>query len=125
VIPVIGFASTNSTIVQDFPGMQVRLTESGGYVLYTPVSMAIYYRHYSYNVSNTVVHVWVPAREQPATLASASAHVVIDPQYGVYYINGVAYGLEVDTPPRQYKGVLRSWLVYTDKSGRYVFTINP
>jgi len=124
-IPVVAFASTNSTLVQDFPGIQVRLDVNGGYVLYTPISMAVYYRHYQYNVSNTVVHVWVPAKTLPTTLASASVHVVIDPEYGTYYVNGVAYGLEYGTPPRQYKGVLRSWLVYTKDSGRYVFTINP
>jgi len=124
-IPVIGFASTNSTLVQDFPGIQVRLDVSGGYVLYTPISMAVYYRHYQYNVSNTVVHVWVPTKTQPTTLASASVHVVVDPEYGTYYINGVAYGLDIGTPPRQYRGVLRSWLVYTTAGGKYVFTINP
>jgi hypothetical protein len=124
-VPIIGFASTNATIKQDFPGIQVRLDDNGGYVLYVPISMAVYYRHLQYNISNTVVHVWVPAKTQPTTLASASAHVVIDPQYGVYYLNGVAYPLDYDTPPRQYKGILRSWLVYTANSGRYVFTINP
>jgi hypothetical protein len=124
-IPVIGFASTNSTLVQDFPGIQVRLDVNGGYVLYTPISMAVYYRHYQYNVSNTVVHVWVPAKTQPTTLASASVHVVVDPQYGTYYINSVAYGLDIGTPPQKFKGVLRSWLVYTTAGGKYVFTINP
>jgi hypothetical protein len=124
-IPVVGFASTNSTLTQDFPGIQVRLDVNGGYVLYTPISMAVYYRHYQYNVSSTVVHVWVPAKTQPTTLASASLHVVVDPEYGTYYVNGVAYGLDIDTPPRQYRGILRSWLVYTTAGGRYVFTINP
>jgi len=124
-VPIVGIASTNATLVQDFPGMQVRLDENGGYVLYTPISMAVYYRHYRYNISNTIVHVWVPAKTQPTSLASASAHVVVDPEYGVYYINGVAYALDVGTPPRQYKGVLRSWLVYTTQSGRYVITVNP
>jgi len=125
-IPVVGFASTNSTLVQDFPGIQVRLDANGGYVLYTPISMAVYYRHYQFNVSNTIVHVWVPAKTQPTTLASgASIHVVIDAQHGVYYINGAAYALDVGTPPRQYKGLLRSWLVYSGQSGKYVFTINP
>jgi len=124
-IPVVGFASTNATLVQDFPGIQVRLDANGGYVLYTPISMAIYYRHLQYNISNTVIHVWVPAKTQPATLASASLHVVIDPQYGTYYVNGVAYGLDVDTPPKQYKGILRSWLVYATAGGSYVFQINP
>jgi hypothetical protein len=124
-IPVLGFASTNSTLTQDFPGIQVRLDTNGGYVLYTPISMAVYYRHYQYNVSSTVVHVWVPARTLPTTLTSASVHVTIDSEHGVYYINGVAYGLELGTPPRKYNGVLRSWVVYTDVSGRYQFTINP
>jgi hypothetical protein len=125
IIPVIGFASTNSNITQDFPGIKVRLDTNGGYVLYTPVSMAVYYMHLQYNISNTVVHVWVPARTMPTTLASASVHVTIDPEHGVYYINGVAYGLELGTPPRKYNGILRSWVVYTDVSGRYQFTINP
>lgn len=124
-IPVVGFASTNSTLTQDFPGIQVRLDVNGGYVLYTPISMAVYYRHYQYNVSSTVVHVWVPAKTQPTTLASASLHVVVDPEYGTYYVNGVAYGLDIGTPPRQYRGILRSWLVYTTAGGTYVFTINP
>jgi hypothetical protein len=125
IIPVIGFASTNSTIIQDFPGIKVRLDTNGGYVLYTPVSMAIYYTHLQYNISNTVVHVWVPTRTLPTTLTSASVHVTIDPEHGVYYINGVAYGLEFGTPPRKYNGILRSWVVYADADGRYQFTINP
>jgi len=124
-IPVVAFASTNSTVVQDFPGIEVRLDASGGFVHYKPVSMAIYYRHASFNVSNTVVHVWVPAKTLPTKLASVSVHVTIDPEYGTYHVNGVAYGLEYGTPPQKFKGVLRSWLVYTKNSGRYVFTINP
>ena len=125
VIPVLAFASTNSTVTQDFPGINVRLTTNGGYVYYRPVDMAIYYRHLQYNISGTVVHVWVPAKTQPTTLASASVHVVVDPEYGVYYVNGVAYGLETDTAPRRFRGILRGWVVSTDRSGRYVFTINP
>jgi hypothetical protein len=124
-IPVVGFASTNSTITQDFPGIQVRLNTGGGYVLYTPVSMAVYYRHLQYNISGTEVHVWVPAKTLPTTLASASVHVTVDPEYGVYYINNVAYGLELGTPPQKYRGILRSWTVYTAAGGKYTFTINP
>jgi hypothetical protein len=124
-IPVLGFASTNSTLVKDFPGIQVRLNTDGGYVLYVPVNMAIYYRHMQFNISGTLVNVWVPARTLPTTLTSASAHVTVDPQYGVYYVNGVAYGLEWGTPPQKHRGVLRGWLVYTSNSGRYSFTINP
>ncbi len=124
-IPVVAFASTNSTITQDFPGIQVRLDENGGYVLYTPISMAVYYRRHTFNVSNTVVYVWVPARSLPTRLASASVHVTIDPVYGIYYVNNVAYSLERGTPPQRFKGVLRSWLVYTETGGRYIFTINP
>jgi len=124
-IPVVGFASTNSTIIQDFPGIEVRLGDSGGYVYYKPINMAIYYRYSRFNVSNTVIHVWVPAKTLPPKLSSASVHVTIDPEYGVYYVNGVAYGLDIGTPPRKHKGVLRSWVVYTTESGRYVFTINP
>jgi len=124
-IPIVAFASTNSTITQDFPGIEVRLDAGGGFVHYKPVSMAIYYRYASFNVSNTVVHVWVPAKTLPTKLASVSVHVTIDPEYGTYYINGVAYGLEYGTPPQKFKGVLRSWIVYTKDSGRYVFTINP
>jgi hypothetical protein len=124
-ILVVAFASTNSTITQDFPGIQVRLDENGGYVFYTPISMAIYYRRHMFNVSNTVVYVWVPAKTLPTRLASASVHVTIDPVHGVYYMNNVAYSLERGTPPQKFKGVLRSWLVYTETGGRYVFTINP
>jgi hypothetical protein len=124
-IPVVAFASTNSTIVQDFPGIQVRLDKNGGYVLYKPVSLAIYYRYAQFNISGTAVHVWVPAKTLPTKLADASVHVTIDPEFGVYYINNVAYNLELGTPPQRLKGILRAWLVYTTESGRYVFTINP
>jgi hypothetical protein len=124
-IPIVGFASTNSTITQDFPGINVRLDENGGYVFYRPISMAIYYRYLRFNISNTVVHVWVPTKTLPARLADASVHVTIDPEFGVYYLNGVAYGLEIGTPLQRHRGVLRSWIVYTDRSGRYTFTINP
>ncbi len=125
VIPVLAFASTNSTVAQDFPGIRVRLDENGGYVLYTPVSMAIYYRHLQYNISGRVVHVWVPAKSLPSRLADASVHVTIDPEFGIYYLNNVAYRLELGTPPRKYRGILRSWIVYTSESGRYTLTINP
>jgi hypothetical protein len=124
-IPIVAFASTNSTITQDFPGIQVRLSQDGGFVLYKPVSMAIYYRYHRFNVSNTVVHVWVPAKTLPTRLADVTVHVTIDPEFGVYYINHVAYNLELGTPPQKLRGILRSWLVYTQESGRYVFTINP
>jgi hypothetical protein len=124
-IPVVAFASTNSTIVQDFPGIQVRLDENGGYVFYKPISMAVYYRHSQFNISGTAVHVWVPTKTLPTRLADASVHVAIDPEFGVYYINNVAYSLELGTPPQKLKGVLRAWLVYTTASGRYAFTINP
>jgi hypothetical protein len=124
-IPILAFASTNSTITQDFPSIEARLDTSGGYVLYKPVSMAIYYRYHRFNVSNTVVHVWVPAKTLPTRLADASVHVTIDPEFGVYYLNNVAYNLELGTPPQKLRGILRSWLVYTKESGRYVFTINP
>jgi hypothetical protein len=124
-IPVVAFASTNSTIIQDFPGIQVRLDANGGYVFYKPVGMAVYYKYHRFNISNTVVHVWVPAKTLPTRLADALVHVTIDPEFGVYYLNNVAYNLEIGTPPQKLRGILRSWLVYTTQSGRYVFTINP
>jgi hypothetical protein len=124
-IPILAFASTNDTVTQDFPGIQVRLDSNGGYVLYKPVSMAIYYRYHRFNISNTVVHVWTPAKTLPTRLAEASIHTTIDPEFGVYYINHVAYSLELGTPPQKLRGILRAWLVHTNESGRYVFTINP
>jgi hypothetical protein len=126
-IPVIGFASTNATIKQDFPGMQIRLTADGGYVLYTPVSMAIYYRRYEFNISNTIIYVWVPAKTLPSTLATgATQHVYIDPETATYYVNGQAYKLIVDMPQTKvYKGVLRSWVISANRYGVFVFQINP
>jgi len=126
-IPVIGFASTNDTITQDFPGMKVRLTASGGYVVYTPVSMAVYYRRYTFNFSNTVVYVWVPAKSLPNDLSTdATQHVYIDPEAAFYYVNGVPYRLLIDAAPRRlYKGVLRSWVIYSDRYGTYIFQVNP
>jgi hypothetical protein len=126
-IPVVGFASINETITQDFPGIKVRLGAGGGYVLYTPVSMAIYYRRYVFNVSGTTVYVWVPAGSLPSTLSTeATQHVYIDPETCFYYVNGVPYRLVIDAPPtRVYRGVLRSWVVYANRYGAYVFQINP
>lgn len=124
-IPVLAFASTNSTVIQDFPSIQIRLDKNGGYVLYKPVSLAVYYRYIQFNISGTVVHVWMPAKTLPTNLANASAHVTIDPEFGVYYLNNVAYNLELGTPPRKLRGILRAWLVYTKESGKYVITINP
>ena len=126
-IPIIGFASTNATITQDFPGIQVRLREDGGYVIYTPVSMAIYYQRYVFNLSNTVVYVWVPARTLPGVLSTeATMHVYIDPENCFYYVNGQPYRLSIDAPPRRlYRGVLRSWVIYADRYGTYVFQVNP
>ncbi len=126
-IPVLAFASTNSTIVQDFPGIMLRLTEDGGYVIYTPVSMAIYYRRYEFDVGGTKVYVWVPAKQLPAKLATGvTQHVYIDPETCLYYVNGQPYRLIIDAPPRRaYKGVLRSWIVHANRYGTYVFQINP
>jgi hypothetical protein len=126
-IPILGFASTNATVRQDFPGMKVRLTADGGHVVYPTVSMAIYYRRYVFNISNTVVYVWVPAKSLPGTLSTeATQHVTIDPETGFYYVNGVPYRLTIDTPPtRVRKGVLRSWVLTANRYGTYVFQINP
>jgi hypothetical protein len=126
-IPIVGFASTNSTVTQNFPGMRVRLTADGGYVVYTPVSMAIYYRRYTFNITGTTVYVWVPAKQLPSVLTTeATRHVVIDPETGFYYVNGVPYRLTIDAPPTRVRnGVLRSWVLHSSRYGVYVFQINP
>jgi len=126
-IPIIGFASTNATVTQDFPGMKVRLTVDGGYVVYTPVSMAVYYQRYTFDIGGTTVYVWVPAKSLPSVLTTdASQHVYIDPEAAFYYVNGMPYRLSIDAPPtRTYVGVLRSWVLYANRYGAYVFQINP
>jgi hypothetical protein len=126
-VPVVGFASTNATISQDFPGIKVRLNERGGYVLYTPINMAIYYRRYEFNIGGTVVYVWVPAKSQPSVLTTeATRHAYIDPEACLYYVNGVPYRLVIDEPPRKtFTGVLRSWVLTANRYGTYVFQINP
>jgi len=126
-IPIIGFASTDATVTQDFPGMKVRLTADGGYVVYPTVSMAIYYRRYVFNVSGTMVYVWVPAKSLPNTLSTeVTQHVTIDPEAGFYYVNGQPYRLTIDVPPiKTRKGILRSWVLTANRYGVYVFQINP
>lgn len=124
-IPIIAIASTNSTLKQDFPSIQIRLDTNGGYILYTAANLAIYYRHMAFNVSGTTVHVWAPASQQPPQLASATHHVTLDPANGVAYVNGMPVKLTVGNPPPQRKGVLRAWLVTTSTSGTYTLTINP
>ena len=126
-IPVVAFASTNSTITQDFPGMQVRLRADGGCVIYTPVSMAVYYRRHTFNIGSDVVYVWVPARNLPGTLCSgATQHVYIDPESTFYYVNGAPYRLTIDAPPSTApRGILRSWVIYSNRYGTYVFQVNP
>lgn len=124
-IPIIAIASTNSTLKQDFPGMQIRLDTSGGYILYTAPSLAIYYRHMAFNVSGTMVHVWAPASQLPLQLSGASHHVTIDPANGVAYVDGTPVWLIIGNAQPQRKGVLRAWLVTTTTSGTYTLTINP
>lgn len=124
-IPIIAIASTNSTLKQDFPSIQIRLDTSGGYILYTAANLAIYYRHMAFNVSGTTVHVWAPASQLPPQLASATHHVTLDPANGVAYVNGMPVKLTVGNPPPQRKGVLRAWLVTTSTSGTYTLTVNP
>lgn len=124
-IPIIAIASTNSTLTQDFPGIQIRLGTSGGYILYTAPNLAIYYRHMAFNVSGTTVHVWAPASQLPLQLSGASHHVTIDPANGVAYIDGMPVRLITGNPQPQRKGVLRAWLVTTSTSGTYTLTINP
>ena len=125
IIPLVAFASTNSTITYDYPGIKIRLdNKHGGFVAYTPISLAIYYRVYEFNVSGTTVYVWLPASGGP-TAPDYDKHVFVDPVYGVYYINGMPYTLEMISPREPRKGILRAWAVATDKSGTYVFRINP
>lgn len=124
-IPIIAIASTNSTLKQDYPGLQIRLDTSGGYILYTAPNLAIYYRHMAFNVSGTTVHVWAPASQLPTQLSGASYHVTIDPANGVAYVNGMPVHLRVGDSQPQRKGVLRAWLVTTSTSGTYTLTINP
>ncbi|QJF12420.1 hypothetical protein QIT50_gp08 [Pyrobaculum spherical virus 2] len=124
-IPIIAIASTNSTLKQDFPGMQIRLDTSGGYILYTAPNLAIYYRHMAFNVSGTTVHVWAPASQLPPQLSGASHHVTIDPANGVAYVDGMPVKLSTGVAQPQRKGVLRAWLVMTSVPGTYTLTINP
>lgn len=124
-IPIIAIASTNSTLKQDFAGIQIRLDTSGGYIFYTAPNLAIYYRHMAFNVSDTTVHVWAPASQLPPQLSGASYHVTIDPANGVAYINGMPAKLSPGNPQAQRKGVLRAWLVTTSEPGTYTLTINP
>ena len=124
-IPIIAIASTNSTLKQDFPGLQIRLDTNGGYILYTPPSLAIYYRHMTFNVSGTTVHVWAPASQLPPQLAGAAHHATIDPSSGTAYVDGMPNLLALGSPQPQKKGVLRAWLVTTSQSGTYTLIINP
>ena len=124
-IPIIAIASTNSTLKQDFPGLQIRLDTSGGYILYTGPNLAIYYRHMAFNVSGTTVHVWAPTSQLPQQLSGASHHATIDPANGVAYVDGMLVNLSTGNPQPQRKGVLRAWLVTTSRSGTYTLTINP
>ena len=124
-IPIIAIASTNSTLRQDFPGMQIRLDTSGGYILYTAANLAIYYRHMAFNVSGTTVHVWAPTSQLPPQLSGASHHVTIDPANGVAYVDGMPVRLSIGNPQPQRKGVLRAWFVTISQSGTYTLTINP
>lgn len=125
-IPIIAISSTNSTLTQDFPGIQIRLGPNGGYILYTAANLAIYYRYMAFNVSGTTVHVWAPASQLPTQQVSgASYHVTIDPANGVAYVNGMPVKLSLGSPQPQRKGVLRAWLVTTSTSGTYTLTITP
>jgi len=126
LLPVVAFASTNGTIEVDYPGMQVRLNSTGGYVLYTTPKIAVYYRYLTFNISGLAVFVWLPATSLPTKLTpDAEVHIYIDPVYGYYYANGVPYPLTYVSPRKQYTGILRAWLVETAASGTYTFTINP
>jgi hypothetical protein len=124
IIPLAAFASTNDRISQDYPGMEIRLDSQGGYVAYPNISLVIYYRAYTFNISGTIVYVWLPS-STGSIIPDYDKHVYVDQVYGVYYINGVPYPLEIIPPRKPYKGILRAWLVAADKSGTYVFRINP
>lgn len=124
-IPIIAIASTNSTLKQDFPGMQIRLDTNGGYILYTSPNLAIYYKHMTFDVSGTTVHVWSPASQLPPQLAGAAHHATIDPSSGMAYVDGMPTPLTLGSPQPQKKGVLRAWFVTTSQSGTYTLFINP
>jgi hypothetical protein len=124
-IMLIGFASTKGVVSYDSDDVYVSLDTSGGYVLYKRVGLAVYYRHIEATANGGPVHIWLPATSLPSYRAPARAHVVVDPSRGVYIINGVEYMFDILQPPRKQKGVLIAWAVYADRSGTYVFKINP
>jgi len=124
-IPIIAVASTSSNVTVDYPGMQIRLDKNGGYILYTQPNLALYYRYMAFNVSGVTVHVWAPAKSLPTTLTNAEHHAYIDPVNGIAYIDGSPSGLVPGVVQTARKGVLRAWLVYTDKGGTYAFNIYP
>lgn len=123
-IILLGFASTNRAVSYESDDVLVSLDESGGYVLYKKAGLAVYYMHIE-ATANGVVHIWIPARSMPSYRAPAKAHVVVDPERGVYIINDAEYVFDILTPPEKRSGVLIAWAVFADRSGIYTFRINP
>jgi hypothetical protein len=123
-IILLGFASTSGAVSYESDDVLVSLDAAGGYVLYKKVGLAVYYRHIE-ATADGLVHIWIPARSMPSYRAPAEAHVVVDPERGVYIINGAEYVFDILTPPGKQSGVLIAWAVFADRSGTYAFKINP
>lgn len=115
--PTVNFTDTSNTIY-------VYANGSSGYILYKPAQAAVLLTGYTYNVSNTLYYVWVPASsDNGMTISGAQYRIYV--VHGTAYVNGqpitVALGSWASPP----SGILPAWAIYASQGGTYQFSLNP
>jgi hypothetical protein len=115
---IFGVASRNATLDQDLGnGFRVHAHGGGGYVIYNnTVGWCLRQPVYSQDA-----YIWLPA---PACALSVEYRITVEPAWGGVYVNGRPAEL-VNVRLVKVQGVLPGWLVYTNQSGVYYFTVRP
>ena len=118
LVLVFGVASRNATLDQDLGnGFRVHADDGGGYVVYNNTAGWCLRPP----VRQDDVYVWLPA---PSCSLSVEYRITVEPAWGGVYVNGRPAEV-ANVRLVKVAGVLPGWLVYTNQSGTYYFTVRP
>jgi hypothetical protein len=118
LVLVFGVASRNATLDQDLGnGFRVHAHGGGGYVVYNNTAGWCLRQP----VSQDGAYIWLPA--STCSLA-VEYRITVEPAWGGVYVNGRPAEV-VNVRLVKVQGVLPGWLVYTNQSGAYYFTVRP
>jgi hypothetical protein len=118
VVLIFGVASRNATLDQDLGnGFRLHASGGGGYVVYNNTAGWCLRPP----MRQDDVYVWLPA---PACSLQVKYRITVEPAWGGVYVNGRPAEV-VSAMLVKVGGVLPGWLVYTNQSGVYYFTVRP